>query len=382
MAWEITGNTNTNPANNFVGTTDGKPLVIQPNGGNVGIGTTHPDSRLNVNSTGANTQAVITVSDKNADTRLGLWSGFNAGANPPAVIYTHDLRFGTGRDFTNGTDFAEAMRITSNGNIGIGTQAPSSKVEIAAQDGLAVTGFQPFITLRDANGGNARSVVQGVNGDIVLIPNSFIGGGAAMVLLTGSGNVGIGTSQPEERLHVVGNAHIVNPNVGDGVGLVVEATSNTALSAICDAPSSTAFFVLQEGNGHIMIGRKGNAEVFRVTNAGDVQVRGVTLTCDMNVKDNFSVVDTRHVLEKVVSLRVQEWNYKDDPNSVRHVGPTSQDFQAAFGLNGSDETNISSVDAQGVALAAIQGLNEKLNAENSELRTRLAGLERRLAALE
>ena len=75
-----------------------------------------------------------------------------------------------------------------------------------AQDGLAVTGFQPFITLRDTNAGNARSIVQGVNGDIVLIPNSFIGGGAAMVIQTGSGNVGIGTSQPGERLHVVGRA--------------------------------------------------------------------------------------------------------------------------------------------------------------------------------
>jgi hypothetical protein len=67
----------------------------------------------------------------------------------------------------------------------------------------------------------------------------------------------------------------------------------------------------------------------------------------------------------------------------------AQDFHAAFGL-GPDDKHISSVDADGVALAAIQGLNEKvdvrsersevrmqkLEAENAELKVRLAALER------
>ena len=313
MAWELQGNAGTNPTNNFLGTTDGRRLVIQPGNGNVGIGTTNPDTRLNINSNASDAQAVLVVSDKNADTRVGLWSGFSAGGNPPAIIYTHDLRFGIGRDFTNGADFSEAMRITSNGKIGIGTHNPSSQVEIVAQDGLSITGFQPFLTLRDANAGNARSVVQGVNGDIVLIPNSFIGGGAAMVLQTGSGNVGIGTSQPHERLHVVGDVHIQNSNIGTGIGLVVEASLNTALSAITTAPNSTAFFALQEGNGHIIVGRKGNAEVFRVTNNGDVQSRGNTLACDENMKDNFSCVSTLEILEKLAGMPIQGWNYKTDP---------------------------------------------------------------------
>ncbi len=70
------------------------------------------------------------------------------------------------------------------------------------------------------------------------------------------------------------------------------------------------------------------------------------------------------------------------------MGPTAQDFRAAFGL-GEDETTISVVDEQGVALAAIQGLNQKLEAktqaaaeriyqletENTELKQRLERLE-------
>lgn len=114
----------------------------------------------------------------------------------------------------------------------------------------------------------------------------------------------------------------------------------------------------------------------------DVVAGGVKLTCDRNTKANLTEVDARQVLEKLAGMPIQNWNYKTDPTGVRHIGPTSQDFQAAFGLNGDDDIHISAVDAQGIALAAIQGLNEKLQAENAELRTNLASLEARLAALE
>jgi hypothetical protein len=363
MAWELKGNAGTDPASTFLGTTDGKPLVIQPGSGNVGIGTTSPDTRLNINSNAPDAPAVLVISDKNADTRVGLWSGFGSGEHSPAIIYTHDLTFGIGQDFSTGQDFSEAVRITHGGSIGIGTPNPSSKVEIFAQDGLAVTGFQPFITLRDANAGNARSCMQCIDGDIGLIPNSFLdGGGVAMVLKTGSGNLGIGVGAPDSKLHVVGDVQVV-----------------------ANAPKP-AFAVYQwglAGTSDIMFGRSSLEEaVFRVTNRADVLARNISRACDMNVKDNFSCVSTREILEKLAGMPIQEWSYKTDPTSVRHIGPTSQDFQAAFELNGDDETNIASVDAQGIALAAIQGLNEKLNAENAQLRTSLADLERRLAALE
>jgi hypothetical protein len=55
----------------------------------------------------------------------------------------------------------------------------------------------------------------------------------------------------------------------------------------------------------------------------------------------------------------------------------AQDFRAAFGL-GEDDKHIATVDADGVALAAIQGLNQKLERENAELKARLERLERLL----
>jgi Chaperone of endosialidase len=115
---------------------------------------------------------------------------------------------------------------------------------------------------------------------------------------------------------------------------------------------------------------------------GNVYANGVLLTSDRNAKTNFSGVNARATLEKVVRLPISQWNYKSDASSLRHVGPMAQDFHAAFGLNGSDDTHISSVDTQGVALAAIQGLNQKLEADNAKLRASLADLEARLWKLE
>jgi len=95
---------------------------------------------------------------------------------------------------------------------------------------------------------------------------------------------------------------------------------------------------------------------------------------DRNGKSNLAPVDSRAVLEKVAALPLAMWNYKAQDKSIRHLGPMAQDFHAAFGL-GENDTTITTIDADGVALAAIQGLNQKLeqrlkakDAEIAELR--------------
>lgn len=80
---------------------------------------------------------------------------------------------------------------------------------------------------------------------------------------------------------------------------------------------------------------------------------------DRNVKSNFSAVDGQALLANLAALPIATWNYKAQPDSIRHMGPTAQDFSAAFGL-GEDERHISTVDAQGVALAAIQALYKQV----------------------
>ena len=68
-------------------------------------------------------------------------------------------------------------------------------------------------------------------------------------------------------------------------------------------------------------------------------------------------------------------NYKHEPG-VRRLGPVAQDFHAAFGL-GSDDKSISTVDASGVALAAIQGLHQLLQEKD----VRIATLENQISEL-
>lgn len=105
---------------------------------------------------------------------------------------------------------------------------------------------------------------------------------------------------------------------------------------------------------------------------------------DRNTKSNFSGVDGQSLLAKLATLPISTWNYKAQPESVRHMGPTAQDFRAAFGL-GEDERHISTVDAQGVALAAIQALYNEVTekqAEITQLRSEMEKLERRLGVVE
>jgi len=89
------------------------------------------------------------------------------------------------------------------------------------------------------------------------------------------------------------------------------------------------------------------------------------------------VVDQRQVLAKVVAMPIESWNYIAEGRQVRHLGPVSQDFWAAFRL-GPDDTTITNVDAAGVALVAIQGLHQLLQQKYAEILT----LKRKLEAIE
>jgi Chaperone of endosialidase/S-layer homology domain len=105
-----------------------------------------------------------------------------------------------------------------------------------------------------------------------------------------------------------------------------------------------------------------------------------TAYSDRNGKHAVAPVDAAQVLEKVVSMPIATWQWKAEPGAVRHMGPMAQDFHSAFGLGNSD-TQIVTIDADGVALAAIQGLNAKLEAERAAKDAEIAALRAELAEL-
>ena len=87
---------------------------------------------------------------------------------------------------------------------------------------------------------------------------------------------------------------------------------------------------------------------------------GWSCLSDRNMKQNLLPIDARDVLTRLAAMPVYAWNPKGRNAHVLHYGPMAQDFRAAFGL-GDDDTTIGMQDADGVALAAIQGLNEKVD---------------------
>jgi hypothetical protein len=97
---------------------------------------------------------------------------------------------------------------------------------------------------------------------------------------------------------------------------------------------------------------------------------------DRNLKRDIEPVDEQVVLERLAGMPVSTWSYKSDDPAVRHLGPMAQDFSSAFGLGDTDRA-YNSIDAHGVALAAIKALYER----SLEQDTRIERLERENADL-
>ena len=135
-----------------------------------------------------------------------------------------------------------------------------------------------------------------------------------------------------------------------------------------------------------------------ITSSGSNEVRSqmpmfapsFNSTSSRRKKSEIDEVDPDSVLAGVEALDITTWEFEHQDDG-RHMGPMAEDFADSFGL-GADDEHISTIDADGVALAAIQSLAEQLDekddriealeAETEELRGRNDDLEARLAAVE
>ena len=169
---------------------------------------------------------------------------------------------------------------------------------------------------------------------------------------------------------------------GTNYGIGVQASS---LYFRCNNSAGTDGFIWYKGGAHndAYANAGGGTELMHLIQGG-LYVNGTFVSAsDRNLKENFKPVSPREVLDKVATLPISRWNYKQDARS-EHVGPMAQDFYAAFKV-GPDDKHIAVVDESGVALAAIQGLNQKLEeqkAENANLKEQNDTLAQRLNDLE
>jgi hypothetical protein len=314
------------------------------------------------------------------DPAIGLWT--TSGAN----VYRASGAVGVGTGNPQGhlhvfsTGNPTSVRIQSGGAPGFG------RLEFVSNPQGDANEWRPaYIQSTDA-GGFTGGLAFYVNGT-----GSGSKFGSNEVMRIQNGRVGIGTMSPQSLLHVQGTARIhgadqwdVNNTEGDfRVGsdthrfkIAVAQGGGGAGDVWMRAHGGTARLFLKTPGGTTLYSNEGQSTGVTLTSGGG----SWTSVSDRNAKENFEPVDTQAVLEKVVELPLTEWNYKSQDAGIRHMGPMAQDFKAAFGL-GESQTGITTVDADGVALAAIQGLNEKLEAKSRYLKTENAELRAAISEL-
>jgi hypothetical protein len=110
-----------------------------------------------------------------------------------------------------------------------------------------------------------------------------------------------------------------------------------------------------------------NDAVISTSTGAYLSTSGVwTNTSDVNRKHLFENVAGEDVLTRLRSIPIRSWSYRSDREAIRHLGPTAQDFRAAFGL-GNDDVTIGTVDADGVSLAGVQALDRRTLAQQAEI---------------
>ena len=256
--------------------------------------------------------------------------------------------------------------ISSDGNGGIQLNSGNGNADLTINN-LTLNG--DTIQFPAQSGGNLKV---GTNGDFVFDNNVRITSLGNITLPVPGGSVAI--SANSQGINVAG----INISATNGI-ILPASDRNRSITATTSGIIIDGISLNQ--NTIILPNDHGSPTTISTFSQGlniNSSVYGTSFvtTSDRNVKEQFKPVDSREVLERVASLPITSWNFKQDANT-RHIGPMAQDFYSAFNV-GTDDKHIATVDEDGVALAAIQGLNEKLKEKDAEI----AALAKRLADLE
>ncbi|NQT84940.1 tail fiber domain-containing protein [bacterium] len=344
--WSLTGNTGTSPGTNFLGTTNNVALQLHVNNARA--------LRLEPHATSPN---VIGGYGGNSIT-AGAYGATIGGGGQSSYVNSVTGNYGT----VSGGIFNTASGYSAT--VGRGDHNTASSQLATVGGGLLNTSGELGTV-----GGGAWSLATGYAATVSGGATNYATGEKATVP-GGNYNTAAG-----DYSFAAGRRAIA-----DGDGSFVWGDSND-------------FDVHAWGANQFVVRATGGYWLFSAVDGSGTPTSGATLAagsgtwgswCDRNAKANCVPVHPRAVLEKVAALPISTWSYKTQDPSIRHLGPMAQDFYAAFGL-GEDDKHIGTVDADGVALAAIQGLHEivqekdarisSLEKQNTELKARLTALE-------
>jgi len=301
--------------------------------GNVGVGTAVPTYVLDV-ARANNTAALVRINqseapgtstarsglylDKNSTNMFALTVDGGAGAN--GITY-YEARTATGQHifFTNST---ERMRITAAGNVGIGTSTPGARLSVVGVTNstvFAASGSNSSLIWQEfSTGGSPTNYLWNSNGALFFGTNSnnaliLAANGAEALRVVANGNIGIGTSTPTSRLHVVGGsivnglATFLNGGSGEGAELNLLNPDNSTIGCYFDvgATDNPRIFSIRnnmnmvlgqlQGTGGVVTLHTEGTERARVSANGNVGIGNtdpdarLTVTGTANVSGNMVV---------------------------------------------------------------------------------------------
>jgi hypothetical protein len=282
----IAGSGTTNYVPKFTSSTAIGNSQIFDNGTSVGIGTTSPNTRLH--TTGSLTvNDIIYLQRSSSSLFLPIANYWDGAGNPLAGTKGDILAIGNaggdGLVFVNSN--TERMRITSAGNVGIGTTSPSEKLTVTGNGtfsgsltsgGLLITNNRLWISANNPiSDWISSSLTAGYSatnsyGWLNSANNLVLGtDGSERMRITSAGNVGIGTTSPVSRLDVSGTATATNLSVTTNatVGGTLRVTGTTTLGTTNTGAINAASVDAGTGNGSF-----GN-----VYSGGIVQMLGVNV---------------------------------------------------------------------------------------------------------
>ncbi|MDD2680588.1 MAG: hypothetical protein PHE20_00620 [Patescibacteria group bacterium] len=243
--------------------------------GKVGIGTTAPSTKLHITGdTNTIGQIETTVNGGTAVLRLdanpNYWDIKNYGASASL-------------GFIRGT--TEHMTILSSGNVGIGTTNPGQKLDVNGQ-----SIFRGQMRIGDSSDGMAYSYSTG-KATIVGIDNGLSGyndldirsQGATQLYLSTNGNVGIGTTNPSEKLSVIGNIDF--PKATSGSKISFEGSYNQQMYLDYDYNNVSGFdvFAIRSNGGTNRLHISNNGTTSLVPSGGNVGIGTTTPASTLDV---------------------------------------------------------------------------------------------------